>query len=83
MWSRNLAQPKKINWRNALAVISLGVLVGTELVGMTWAAGWALGGIFDLPPLFRRIFEGVGFVLGCIGLYYFMRSALKVEPIRE
>jgi len=77
-----LAEPKKINWRNALAVISLGILVGTELVGMTWAAGWALGGIFDLPPLFRRIFEVTGLVLGFAGLYYFMRSALKVEPIR-
>lgn len=77
-----MAEKKGINWRNAMTVISLGVLVGTELVGMTWAAGWALGGIFDLPPLFRRIFEVTGFILGCIGLYYFMRSAMKVEPLR-
>ncbi len=78
-----MAERGKINWQNLLTVGSVTVLVGTELVGMTWAAGWAIGGIFELPPLFARIFEIVGVTLGCIGLYYFVRAALKVEPIRN
>jgi len=77
-----VAEQKKINWQNLLTVGSVAILVGTELVGMTWAAGWAIGGIFELPPLFATIFEIVGFLLGCVGLYYFVRSALKAEPIR-
>lgn len=77
-----MAEPKKIIWRNLLTVGSVAILVGTELIGMTWAAGWAIGGIFELPPLFARAFEIVGLLLGCVGLYYFVRSALKVEPIR-
>jgi len=29
-------------------LIALAILVGTELVGASWAAGWALGGLFQL-----------------------------------
>lgn len=49
---------------------------------MTWAAGWALGGLFGLPPLVAAGFEVVGALLGVLLLYYFVRAALKVEPIR-
>ncbi|MGE3246115.1 MAG: hypothetical protein AB7F96_21875 [Beijerinckiaceae bacterium] len=77
-----MAEKKPINWQNLITIVSVGILVGTELIVMTWAAGWALGGIFELPPLFRRIFEVTGFALGVAGLYYFMRAALKAEPIR-
>jgi hypothetical protein len=73
---------KPINWQNALTIVSVAILVGTELVGMTWAAGWALGGLFGLPPLVAVGFEVVGALLGLVLLYYFVRAALKVEPIR-
>ena len=56
---------KSINWNNAITVVSVAILVGTELVGLSWAAGWALGGL-----------------LGLLLVYYFVRAALKVEPIR-
>ena len=78
-----MAEKKPINARKLVTLISLGILVGVELTVMTWAAGWALGGIFELPPLFRRVFEAAGFIAGVAGLYYFMRSAIKAEPIRE
>lgn len=77
-----MAEKKPINWQNTITLVSLAILVGTELIAMTWAAGWALGGIFDLPPLFRRVFEVSGLLAGLAGLYYFMRVALKAEPIR-
>ena len=77
-----MTQNKQINWRNVTTIVSVAILVGTELIGMTWAAGWAIGGLLDLPPIFRILFEIVGGVLGAIGLYYFVRAALKVEPLR-
>jgi len=77
-----LAASKPINWQNTLTVVSVGILVGTELVGMSWAAGWALGGLFDLPPAVRYAIEILSGLLGFTGLYYFLRAALKVEPIR-
>ncbi len=77
-----MAEKKPINWQNTITIVSLAILVGTELIAMTWAAGWALGGIFELPPLFRRAIELLGFVAGVVGLYYFMRAAIKAEPFR-
>jgi len=77
-----LTQKKQINWRNVTTIVSVAILVGTELIGMTWAAGWAIGGLLDLPPIFRILFEIVGGALGAVGLYYFVRTALKVEPLR-
>lgn len=77
-----VTQTKKINWRNVVTIFSVAILVGTELIGMTWAAGWAIGGLLDLPPIFRTLFEIVGGGLGLTGLYYFVRAALKVEPLR-
>ncbi len=77
-----MAEKKPINWQNVTTVFSVAILVGTELIGMTWAAAWALGGIFDLPSIFRTGIEIVGVLLGAYGLYHFVRAALKVEPLR-
>lgn len=77
-----MADRKPINWQNTLTVVSVAILVGTELVGLTWAAGWALGGMFGLPQLARYAIEIVGGLTGFVGLYYFVRAALRVEPIR-
>lgn len=77
-----MAERKPIIWRNVVTIFSVAILVGTELIGMTWAAGWALGGLLELPPLVRSGFEIVGGLLGAMGLYYFVRAALKVEPLR-
>ncbi len=77
-----MAEPKPINWQNTLTIVSVAILVGTELVGVSWAAGWALGGIFQLPPMVSLAFEIAGGLFGMVLLYYFVRAALKVEPVR-
>ncbi len=77
-----MADQKPINWRNTLTICSVAILVGTELVGVSWAAGWALGGIFQLPRVFSLAFEIAGGCFGMLLLFYFVRAALKVEPIR-
>jgi hypothetical protein len=64
-------------------LIAVAILVGTEMVGASWAAGWALGGLLQLDPSISRIIE-VGFGLcGVVLLYYFMRTAIRHEPIRD
>jgi hypothetical protein len=77
-----LAAQKPINWQNALTIVSVAILVGTEVVGMTWAAGWALGGLFQFPAIVSAAVEIAGALFGFVLLYYFVRAALKVEPIR-
>ena len=77
-----MAAPAPINWTNAVTLISVAVLVGTELVGAGGAAGWAIGGLFQLGDLVTHILEGVFVLSALIGLFYFLRAALAHEPIR-
>lgn len=77
-----MAQKKPINRNNLLTLISVAILVGTEFAGISWAAGWALGGMFQLPPLVSRGVEITGVLFGLVCLYYFVRAAARAEPIR-
>src|SRR4051812_29680269 len=77
-----LADKKPLHMENLLTISCVAILVGTELVGVSWAAGWALGGILGLPPLISRGVEVIGALFGLVLVYYFVRAALKVEPIR-
>jgi hypothetical protein len=71
-----------IIWKNALTLASVAVLVGTELVGAGAAAGWAIGGLFQLGEVLTRALETVLILLALVGLFYFVRAALSHEPIR-
>jgi hypothetical protein len=76
------ADNRPLNWLHVSTLVAVAILVGTELVGASWAAGWALGGIFQLEPAVSRAFE-IGFgLIGFVGLYYFMRTAIRHESIR-
>jgi hypothetical protein len=78
-----MSEKKPINWTNARTLTALAILVGTELVGASWAGGWALGGLFQLGAGYARAFELIFVVIGFVGLYYFMRTAVAHEPIRR
>ncbi len=77
-----MAAPAPINWTNALTLASVAVLVGAELIGAGGAAGWAIGGLFQLGATLTHGLEGALILLALVGLYYFLRAALAHEPIR-
>ena len=77
-----LPQPSSIHWGNVTTIVSVCILVGTELVGMSWAAGWALGGLLGLAPAIARTVEILFGLSGFVALYFFMRAAIKVEPLK-
>ena len=77
-----MAANAPINWTNATTLASVGVLVGTELVGAGGAAGWAIGGLFQLGDALTHVLEAVFILSALTGLYYFLRAALAHEPIR-
>jgi hypothetical protein len=82
-WSTlHLAEQKKINWLHGSTLAAVTILVGTEVVGASWAAGWALGGLLQLDPFISRIIEAVFALSGFVLLYFFMRTAIRHEPIR-
>ena len=77
-----MADAAPINWTNAVTLLSVAILVGTELVGAGAAAGWAIGGLFQLGESLTRTLEGVLILAALTGLFYFLRAALAHEPIR-
>lgn len=79
----SLAGSKRINWLNLSTLVAVAILVGTEMVGASWAAGWALGGLMQLDPTISRTIEAVFAVCGFVLLYYFMRTAIRHEPFRS
>ncbi len=71
-----------INRANASTLLAVAVLVGTEFIGASWAAGWALAGFYGFPPLLAHITEAAFGLIGVVLLVYFMRVALRAEPLR-
>ncbi|ACB96994.1 hypothetical protein [Beijerinckia indica] len=74
---------KTINWLHVSTLVAVAILVGTEMVGASWAAGWALGGLLQLDPMISRAIEILFALCGFVLLFYFMRTAIKNEPIRD
>jgi hypothetical protein len=77
-----VAQGRPVNWTNAVTLMSVAVLVGTELVGAGVAAGWAIGGLFQLGEFVTHALETVLVLFALTLLFYFLRAALAHEPIR-
>ena len=77
-----MASKRPLNVTNAVTLLSVAVLVGTEFVGAGAAAGWAFGGLFQLGDTVTHILETALVGLAFVGLYYFLRAALAHEPIR-
>lgn len=74
---------QKINYLHLSTLIAVAILVGTEMVGASWAAGWALGGLLQFSPTISRAFEASFALCGFVLLFYFMRIAVKHESIRK
>jgi hypothetical protein len=71
-----------VNLLKLSTLIAVAILVGTEMVGASWAAGWAIGGILQLPPVISRTLEFLFGLIGFVLLFFFMRTAIRHEPIR-
>jgi hypothetical protein len=71
-----------INWINVLTIVSVAVLVGTELVGAAGAAGWAIGGLFQFGELITHILEVALILLALFGLTRFLQAVVGHEQLR-
>jgi len=82
-----VASKGTLNVGRLVTIVSLAILVGTELFGLALAAGWAIAGLFELHLVFGphidKVLMLVFSVFGLWGMVRFMQSALKVEPIRD
>jgi len=71
-----------INWINVLTIVSVAVLVGTELIGAAGAAGWAIGGLFQFGELITHILEVALILLALFGLTRFLQAVVGHEQLR-
>ena len=76
------APVKPLNWLNLSTLVSVAILVGTELIGAGVAAGWAMGGLFGLGETLTHALEAVLVLCALVGLFYFLRAAAAHETLR-
>lgn len=67
--------------KNLITIISLGILVGTEILGASLALGWAIGSMYELPDTWRWGVIGVCLAIGAYIVMRFMQNAVKFEPV--
>jgi len=71
---------RKIIWLHLLTVVSAAILIGAEVFGAAFAAGWAFGNLFNFGDYTVHVFQGLFFLLGVAVMIGFIRNAQRVEP---
>ena len=70
-----------MNARNAVTILSMMVLVGTEVFAVAIAAGWALAGLFDLGERVGHVLMGLFSLFAAWIMLQLWRRATSIEPI--
>ncbi|MFF8802752.1 MULTISPECIES: hypothetical protein [unclassified Methylobacterium] len=67
--------------RNLITILSLMILVGTEVFAAAIAAGWALAGLLDLGDRVGHVLMGVFSLIAGWIMLQLWRRATEAEPI--
>ena len=70
-----------MNARNAVTILSMMVLVGTEVFAVAIAAGWALAGLFDLGDQVGHVLMGLFSLFAVWIMLQLWRRATSIEPL--
>ena len=76
------ARRNELNWRNLVTVLSVLTLIGAEVFGLAFAAGWAIAGLFELGDVVSYALMALFSALGLYAMLILWRRAVHVEPIR-
>jgi len=71
-----------VNTRNLITIVSMMVLVGTEVFAVAIAAGWALAGIFELGDTVGHVPMVVFSLFAAWVMLQLWRRATSIEPLR-
>lgn len=71
-----------MNTRNLITIVSMMVLVGTEVFAVAIASGWALAGLFDLGDRVGHVLMAVFSLFAVWVMVQLWRRATSIEPIR-
>ncbi len=75
-----MAEPQN-RTRNLITIISVLILIGTEVFGVALSAGWAIAGLFELGNTVAYVLMGLFSLLGLYGMLALWRTSVRVEPI--
>jgi hypothetical protein len=78
-----VTRPTRILWPNVLTVVSAAILIGAEVFGAAFAAGWAVATLWQLPALFEEVLQGIFCLGGVAVMIAFIRAAKRVEPFTK
>ena len=73
-------QGRRILWLNVLTVVSAAILIGAEVFGAAFAAGWAFSNLFHLGEYGTPALQGIFIVLGIVIMVRFILYARRIEP---
>jgi hypothetical protein len=71
---------RRIIWIHVLTVVSAAILIGAEVFGAAFAAGWAFANLFQLGEYGAHILQAIFFLCGVFVMIQFIRFARRVEP---
>ncbi len=74
---------RQIIWPSVITVISAAILIGAEVFGGAFAAGWAFANLFHLEGVAVHILQGALFLCGVAVMVRFIMNAKRVEPFTE
>jgi hypothetical protein len=77
-----LANSRPINWRHLTTVLSVMVLVGTEVFGVALAAGWAIAGLLELGDVIGYVWMGLFSLAALYAMVQLWQRSTAVEPLR-
>ena len=73
---------RRLNSTNLITIISVTILVGTEILAAAALAGaWAIGGLLELGTQVTRALVALGLLGGLWMVWKFARLAERNEPI--
>ena len=81
--SNTTGKGRQIIWIHVLTVVSAAILIGAEVFGAAFAAGWAFANLFSLGEYGVHILQALFFILGAIVMVQFLRAARKIEPFTK
>ena len=77
-----MARNNDVNWGNLLTIVSVLILIGTEVFGVALAGGWALAGLFELGDTVGHALMAIFSLLALYVMVMLWRRAVQIEPIK-
>jgi hypothetical protein len=73
----------RILWTNLITIASLAILIGTMIVGLGLATGWAIAGALGLGEIGTYVVEALFVGIAAAVVVAFWRKATSIERVVE